>query len=96
MKKLAGELKYARELATENQRENNDHNIDEQMSEIDGLEREKEKIEQRMALRDKIKAIFEKYGFTAFAVLRAVGVVISVIVSNLKSGLTTLGKDVGN
>mgnify|MGYP001794895993 CR=1 FL=1 len=66
------------------------------MSEIDRLERENEEIEQRMYLRDKIKAIFKKYGFTAFDVLTPVGVVIGVIVSNLKCGLTTLRKGVGN
>ena len=40
--------------------------------------------------------IFKKYGLTAFSVLTAVVVVIGVIVSNLKSGLATLGKGVGN
>ena len=49
-----------------------------------------------MALRDRIKAIFKKYGFTVFAVVSAVGVVIGVIVANLKNGLTSLGKGVGN
>ena len=48
-----------------------------------------------MSLRDKIKAIFKKYGFTITAVISAVTVVISVLVSNLKKGLTTLGKKLG-
>ena len=39
--------------------------------------------------------IFKKYGFTVFAVVSAVGLVIGVIVSNLKKGLTILGKGVG-
>ena len=43
-------------------------------------------------MTDKIKAIFKKYGFTITAVISAVTVVISVLVSNLKKGLTTLGK----
>ena len=34
-------------------------------------------------------------GFTVFAVVSAVGLVIGVIVSNLKKGLTSLGKGVG-
>ena len=55
-----------------------------------------QEIEKKMTMRDKLKRIFKKYGFTAFAVLSAVGVVIGVIVSNLKNGLTTLGKVVGN
>ena len=48
-----------------------------------------------MSLRDRVKAIFKKYGFTEFAVVSAVGLVIGVIVSNLKKGLTSLGKGVG-
>ena len=75
--------------------ENIDRNIDQQREEIENLEREIEVIEERMSIRDRVKAIFKKYGFTAFAVLSAVGAVIGVIVSNLKSGLSKLGKGVG-
>ena len=77
------------------QRENIIRNIEQQREEIENLERENEVIEERMSLRDRVKAIFKKYGFTAFAVLSAVGAVIGVIVSNLKSGLSRLGKGVG-
>ena len=49
-----------------------------------------------MTLRDRVKAIFKKYGFTVLAVASAVGVIIGVIVANLKNGLTSLGKGVGN
>ena len=77
------------------QRENIDRNIDQQREEIENLEREIEVIEERLSLKDRVKAIFKKYGFTAFAVLSAVGAVIGVIVSNLKSGLSRLGKGVG-
>ena len=45
-----------------------------------------------MTMTDKIKTIFKKYGFTITAVISGVTVVISVLVSNLKKGLTTLGK----
>ena len=48
-----------------------------------------------MSLRDRVKLIFKKYGFTIFAVVSAVGLVIGVIVSNLQKGLTSLGKGVG-
>ena len=48
-----------------------------------------------MSLRDRVKSIFKKYGFTVFAVVSAVGLVIEVIVNNLKKGLTSLGKGVG-
>ena len=57
---------------------------------------ENEAIEERLTLRQRIKAIFRKYGFTAFAVATAIGTVIGVIVSNLKAGLTKVAKGVGN
>ena len=80
----------------ENQRENLNQTIAEEMDAIAQLERANENIEERMTLRDRVKAIFKKYGFTVFAVASAVGVVIGVIVANLKNGLTSLGKGVGN
>ena len=89
------ELKASRETASENQREQIDANIEEQQNEISRLEAENESIEERMSPRDRVKIIFKKYGFTVFAVLSAVGLVIGVIVSNLKKGLTSLGKGVG-
>ena len=89
------ELQASRETASENQREQIDANIEEQQNEISRLEAENEIIEERMSLRDRVKLIFKKYGFTVFAVVSAVGLVIGVIVSNLKKGLTSLGKGVG-
>ena len=89
------ELKASRETASENQREQIDANIEEQQNEISRLEAENERIEERMSLRDRVKLIFKKYGFTVFAVVSAVGLVIGVVVSNLKKGLTSLGKGVG-
>ena len=89
------ELKASRETASENQREQIDANIEEQQNEISRLEAENERIEERMSLRDRVKLIFKKYGFTVFAVVSAVGLVIGVIVSNLNKGLTSLGKGVG-
>ena len=60
------------------------------------LEAENDIIEERMSLRDRVKSIFKKCGFTVFAVVSAVGLVIGVIVNNLKKGLTSLGKGVGD
>ena len=37
-----------------------------------------------MSLRDRIKSIFKKHGFAQIAVVSAVTVIISVLVSNLK------------
>ena len=93
--KKIDELKASRETASENQRVQIDADIEEQQNEISRLETENERIEERMSLRDRVKLIFKKYGFTVFAVVSAVGLVIGVIVSNLKKGLTSLGKGVG-
>ena len=49
-----------------------------------------------MSLRDRIKMIFKNNGFTSVSVLTAVGVVIGVIVSNLKNGLGRIGRGLGN
>ena len=84
------ELQASRETS-----ENIDADIEEQRNEISRLEAENEIIEERMSLRDRVKSIFKKYGFTVFAVVSAVGLVIGVIVNNLKKGLTSLGKGVG-
>ena len=88
------ELQASRETS-ENQKEEIDADIEEQRNEISRLEAENDIIEERMSLRDRVKAIFKKYGFTVFAVVSAVGLVIGVIVNNLKKGLTSLGKGVG-
>ena len=89
------ELNDSLETASENQREQIDANIEEQQNEISRLETENERIEERMSIRDRVKLIFKKYGFTVFAVVSAVGLVIGVVVSNLQKGLTSLGKGVG-
>ena len=89
------ELNDSLETASVNQREQIGANIEEQQNEISRLEAENEIIEERMSLRDRVKLIFKKYGFTVFAVVSAVGLVIGVVVSNLKKGLTSLGKGVG-
>ena len=89
------ELNASRETASEKQMEQIDANKEEEQNEISRLDAEKERIEERMSLRDRVKLIFKKYGFTVFAVVSAVGLVIGVIVNNLKKGLTSLGKGVG-
>ena len=93
--KKIDELKALRETASGNQSEQIDAVIEAQQNEISRLEVENERIEERMSLRDRVKLIFKKYGFTVFAVVSAVGLVIGVFVSNLKKGLTSLGKGVG-
>ena len=87
------------QLATtsdEHMRDYLNQTVAEEQDMIAQLERADEKIEQRMTIRDRVKTIFKKYGFTVLAVASAVGVVIGVIVANLKNGLTSLGKGVSN
>ena len=61
------------------------------------VETARERVNERLlSLRDRVKEIFKKYGFTVVSVLTAIGVVIGVIVSNLKAGLTSVAKGVGN
>ena len=68
----------------EQMKDNLNQTIAEEQDMIAQLERANEVIEERMSLRDRVKTIFKKYGFTVLAVTTAVGVVISVIVANLK------------
>jgi len=57
---------------------------------------EAENLEERMSLKDRIKRIFKKYGFTVVSVAIAVSTVIGVIISQLKNGLSSVAKGVGN
>jgi len=70
--------------------------IEKTINEIEQLEEQNEVIEERMSLRDRIKAVFKKYGFTVFSVVSAVGIIIGVIISSLKSGLSSVVSGVGN
>ena len=63
---------------------------------INERNQENEAIEERLPLRQRIKEIFKKYGFTVIAVSAAVATVIGVIVSSLKSGLAKVAQGVGN
>ena len=61
------------------------------------VETARERVDERLlSLRDRIKEIFKKHGFTVIAVTTAIATVIGVIVSNLKAGLTKVAKGVGN
>ena len=53
--------------------------------------------ERDLPLRERIKEIFKKYGFTVTAALLAVGTTIGVVVvSSLTKGLKSVAKEVGN
>ena len=70
--------------------------IAEKLEQIDAIENEREELEERLSLREKVKNIFKKYGFTVAAVFLAVGTVIGVIVNSLTKGLKTVATGVGN
>ena len=53
-------------------RDNLNQTIAEEQEAINQLEIANEKIEQRITLRDRVKAIFKKYGFTVLAVASAI------------------------
>ena len=70
--------------------------IAEKLEQINALENERDELEERVSLREKVKNIFKKYGFTVTAVFLAVGTVIGVIVNSLTKGLKTVATGVGN
>ena len=70
--------------------------IAEKLEQIDALENERDQLEERLSLREKVKNIFKKYGFTVTAVFLAVGTVIGVIVNSLTKGLKSVATGVGN
>ena len=61
------------------------------------VETARERVNERLlSLRDRVKEIFKKHGFTVVSVMTAIGVVIGVIVSNLKAGLSKVAKGIGD
>ena len=90
------ELQEQRENAFPQDRERIDAEIEREQEVANEAERNIEREETRLSLRERIKAMFKKYGFTAFAVATAIGTVIGVIVSNLKAGLMKVAKGIGN
>ena len=70
--------------------------IAEKLEQINALENERDELEERVSLKEKVKNIFKKYGFTVTAVFLAVGTVIGVIVDSLTKGLNTVAAGVGN
>ena len=94
--KEIGELRVQRDNTFPEDRGRIDERIRVLQERINERNQEIEANEERLSLRQRIKVIFKKYGFTAIAVATAIGTVIGVIVSNLKAGLTKVAKGVGN
>ena len=70
--------------------------IAEKLEQINALENERDELEERVSLREKVKNIFKKYGFTVTAVFLAFGTVIGVIIDSLTKGLKSVATGVGN
>ena len=60
------------------------------------LENEREKLVEKLPLRERIKEFFKKHGFTLTAVLLAVGTTIGVIFDKITKGVNSVAKDVSN
>ena len=60
------------------------------------LERKRDQLEEKLPLRERVKNIFKKYGWTLQAVALAVGVVLSALalagLNGLKAGTEAVGK----
>ena len=96
IKSVEGEVKeFTRESEeSRNARENADARVEEGERQV---ETARERVNERLlSLRDRIKEIFKKHGFTVIAVATAIATVIGVIVNNLKAGLTKVAKGLGN
>lgn len=70
--------------------------IADRQGQIDALENEREELEERLPLRERVKNIFKNYGFTVTAVVLAVGTTIGVIVNSLTKGLKSVAVGIGN
>ena len=67
------------------------------------LVRERDQLEERLPLRERLKNLFKKYGFTIATVVTAVGITIGVLAKILAdgasaaaNGIKTVGKKVGD
>ena len=60
------------------------------------LENEQEELEQKLSLRERLKRIFKKYGFTLTAFALAGGATIGAVVSVLTKRLASVANGVGN
>ena len=89
-------LRVQRDNAFPDDRARINDRIEVLQKQINEIDQEIAALEEKLPLKQRIKNIFKKYGFTAIAVATAIATVIGVIVSNLKAGLTKVAKGVGN
>ena len=70
--------------------------IKQQFKRLFKLEKDRDALVGGLTLRERVKNIFKKYGFTVTAIVLAVSLTIGVIVDSLTSGLKSVAKGVGN
>ena len=74
--------------------------VEKELSELkeqkEALVNEREKIVEKLPLKDRVKDIIKRYGLTVTGIALAVGTIIGVIVSNLSSGLSAVAKGTAN
>ena len=63
--------------------------IIENQERIDAVENEREELEEGTSLRERVRNIFKKYGFTVSTIVLAVGTAIGVTFSSLTNGLSS-------
>ena len=68
--------------------------INENTQRRDEITHEREELEERLSLRERVKNI--KYGFTVTVVVLVVGTIIGVIVHSLTRGLQSVASGVGD
>ena len=64
--------------------------------ELAGLQTLVQEREETMPLREKVKAIFKKYGVTVTSIFLAAGVTIAAVIGTITNVLKKLGTDLGN
>ena len=71
--------------------------FNEELNEIEnGRETEVERLSLRDRLREKVKAIFKKYGVTMTAIFLAAGVTIGAVVGVITNALKSMGNQLAN
>ena len=70
--------------------------VQENLEKKNELVTERERLNEGLSLRERVKEIFKKYGFTVTAVLLAFGTTIGVLVSSLTKRLKKVANGVGN
>ena len=64
--------------------------------ELAGLQTAIQEREEAMPLRERIKAIFKKYGVTVTSIFLAAGVTIAAVIGTITNALKKLGTELGN